>query len=211
VPTYTFFSSAADGWIASDNPTYATARTGGTLNTSSSDATRFVGQAEFFGYICNEVFLDFDTSSIDDAETVTSATLSLYGAVDESTTDFTLEARIYDWGPAVTTADWVSGASLGALTLVATYATSGGWSTAGYNTFTDVAFAANVSLAGVTRLVVSSDRHRLGNSPGVAGREQVSFYMADDSGTSRDPKLVVVTTAPPGPPLMVVRSNVALA
>lgn len=196
MPTYTIFTTANDGHVQSTgSPTsdYASARTGGTLAADTTASSRYTGQVEFFGYICNEVFFDFDTSTV--VGTITSAILSWYGKTDSSTTDFVIQARLDDFGATVTTADWVSGANLGSFTLLATYATSGGWSTAAYNVFTDVAFPANVNKTGSTRIMLSSDRHLAGTSPGVSGSEQVEGYMSEDAGTTRDPKLVVVSVA----------------
>jgi hypothetical protein len=194
MPTYTIYSGASDGSIQSTNATYATARTGGTLAVQDAASGGLCGQAEFFGYACREAFMDFDTSVITDTDTIDSAALGIYGSNDFSTTDFTIQVRLNDWGGTLTTADWVSGASLSG-TLLATYATSGGWSTAGYNTFTDVAFPANINKAGSTRVMFNSDRHAAGSAPAGFTNEFVDAYYADDAGTTRDPKLVVVTTA----------------
>lgn len=190
--TTVVYSSTADGHINSANAAYATARTGGTLTVDTSTSSQnAVGQVEFFGYNCAEGFLDFDTSGIPDADTVSAAVLDVYGSQDSSTTNFTIEARLQNWGGTLTTADWVSGADLGTPTLLASRSTASGWSTSAYNTFTDTAFPANVNKTGVTYVMLCSDRHRVGNDPGAGGSEFVRFYSADDSGTTRDPKLTV--------------------
>jgi hypothetical protein len=138
--------------------------------------------------------LDFDTSGIEDTETVTTATLSLYGNADGSATEFVSQARVDDWGPTLATGDWVAGESLSGLTLVATYNTASGWSTSAYNDYTsDAAFPANVPKTSVLYLVVTSDRLAAGTAP--TGDETIDNYPAEDTGTTRDPKLVVVTTA----------------
>jgi hypothetical protein len=193
VTTTTVYASAADGRIESDSPTYATARAGNNLVASAANTTDVHGQWEFFNRRCYEAFLSFDTSGIPDGDTVSAATLDLYGQNDGSTTDFVSEARTKDWGASLTTADWVAGADLGSLTLQASRNTSAGWSTSAYNTYTSEAgFPAAVNKTGTTYLMMSSSRHRIGNDPGASGSEKVDAYSADDSGTTRDPKLTVV-------------------
>jgi hypothetical protein len=188
--TTTVFSTTADGRVESEHATYTTARSGANQSSNNSAATMIVGQTVSGNYFIDEGFLDFDTSSIPDTDTIDSAVLSLFGQSNESTTDFTIEARLKDWGGTLTTADWVAGASLGALTLLATYATSGGWSTVAYNDFTsDAAFVSNVSKTGVTYILLDSSRHAAGNTP--TGLERVWCYSADQAGTTNDPKLVV--------------------
>jgi hypothetical protein len=86
-------------------------------------------------YTIYEGFYQFDTSGIGDTDTIDSAVFSLHGHTDNSVTDFTINCRLKDWGTGLTTADWVAGADLSALTLLATFATSG-FTTSGYNDFT---------------------------------------------------------------------------
>lgn len=194
--TSTFYSATADGQIESSNATYGTARSGGTLVANTGGTSANVGQVT--GYACYEAFLSFDTSTIPDGDIITSVTLSLdgTGATDGSDTDFTINARVYDWGPSLTTGDWIAGASLSGNTLVASRSTSG-WSASGYNDFTsEAAFLTAINKAGVTYLVISSSRHEAGTTP--SGNEYVGFATADNSGTANDPKLVVTHISPTG-------------
>lgn len=189
--TLTAHSLAADAFLRSENLVYLTARTGSsvTLFSSSPIVGQTISGADSRVY---EAFLSFDTSSIPDTATITSATLSLDGISDSSTTDFTIQARLYDWGTAVTTGDWVAGESLSALPLLATFATAGGFGT-GYNDFTSEAtFKDNISKTGETRIILCSSRTVNGNAPG--GAEFVTFNFSDAAGTSEDPKLVVEYT-----------------
>lgn len=186
--TYTLFA-AVDGQISSNHSTYSIARAGSSL-ALDNDADAAVGQLVAGNRYCYESFLSFDTSAV--AGVVQSATLSLYGSADGSTVDFVLEARLHDWGATLETGDWVAGADLAAKTLVASYNTAGGWSTSGYNAFTsEAAFVSGINQSGSTRLVLSSSRQRNADVP--PNNEYVIFYASEDSGTSRDPKLVIVS------------------
>ena len=187
--TLTQYSGTADGQIRSADSTYATARTGGTLTATTNGTTATLGQqnAGGSGYYCFESFFGFDTSSIGSTSTIDSATLSLYGATDNTTTDFTANARYYDWGASLTTADWISGASLSSSTLFATFATSG-FSTSAYNDFT-TSTTSGISKTATTNIVVSSSRHEAGTT--AVTNERCTVYAADQTGTTNDPKLVV--------------------
>lgn len=183
--TLTVYADLADGQIQSNNANYSTARSGSALAATTNSATYGVGQAPT--YYIYEIFESFDTSSVPVGSQISAVTLSLYLSSDTSTTDFTHEARVFDWGASLTTADWIAGADLGNYTLVATRATSG--IAAGYNDFSDVAFTSNINAGGSTRIIINSDRHRAGTTPTQV--ETVSWYAADQAGTTNDPKLVV--------------------
>lgn len=196
--TATFYAGTADGYLSSRDDDYSLARAGtGALLSFNTTATEgYVGQAADgnpgFLYQCTEGFLSFDTSSLPDDAVILSVTLSLYGDTDSSTTDFTINARAHDWGAEITGADWVAGASLPAKTLLATFATSG-WSVAGYNDFTsEAAFLTAINKNGTTYIILSSSRHEGNNTP--SGDEYVLWETANNSGTSKDPKLVVEYT-----------------
>ncbi|MCC6959236.1 MAG: hypothetical protein IT301_05265, partial [Dehalococcoidia bacterium] len=197
--TLTVYSDAADDFVRSSDATYATARSGsGTLDLGSAVEGNelWIGQRLLFVYYLQETFLSFDTSPLGAGATVSAVSLNLDGIDDHSDTDFTAEARLFDSGATVTTGDWVAGASLSALTRVATFATSGGWGT-GYNTFTEdgTNFQTGVNLTGPTRLVLVSDRVVAGTSP--AADEYVRAWPAEWDGTTEDPNLVITYTAPP--------------
>jgi hypothetical protein len=193
----TFFSTTADGIVRSGpGTTYSTVRAGTSLFLDNAGTTFPVGQTFITpNYRCWEGFLDFDTSSIADTDTIDSVVLSLWGESNESDTDFTVEARLQDWGATLETTDWIAGADLGTPPLMATYATTG-FTTGVYNAFTsDAAFVGNINKAGVTRLVLCSERHRNNTTP--TGLERVIFQSNEGAN---DPKLVVTHTAPGGAP-----------
>jgi hypothetical protein len=190
VSTLTVYSDAADGLVYGLNATYTTARS----TASVADGTYlFIGQA--LGYYCGESFLSFITSDVPDDATISAAILSLYVAGEQSVTDFTLEARLRDWGATLTTADWVAGASLSALTLLASKSTVG-ISGAAYLALTsEAAFATNVNKTGTTLLLLDSSRHVAGTTP--TGNEYIDCSSSEYAGTTQDPKLVVTYTALP--------------
>lgn len=187
-----FFSSTADGYINSGDTTYANARagTGSVLSASTGGSTALLGQLLAAGsYSCREAFVSFDTSSIDDAATITAAVLSIYWDDDFTDDgDFTIEARAHDWGATLTTADFVAGASLSSKTLLASLGTAS-WAT-GYNNLTsESAFVSAVNKTGTTYVLLASSDQRLNTAP--TGQHYVSLQMAETSGTSQDPKLTV--------------------
>lgn len=193
--TLTAFADESDGWLNSYSTDYATARAG-TGSFGGPFATGHnVGQVPAGGgdpYNVYEAFLSFNTSSILDTSTVTAATLSVWGAPDASVTDFTMEARLHDWGTAVETGDYVAGDSLSGKTLLATYSITS-WPLSQYNDLTSQgAFASNVSKTGSTRLLLCSNRTTNNNTP--TSNEYVGFAAAETAGTSNDPKLVVTYT-----------------
>ena len=152
---------ADDGEEGGANGTYAAARagTGSQFGADAASIYAVVGQAKvvayFTEYQVQEAFLAFNTSSIPDGDTVSAAVLNLTSQQDQSATDFTLEARLYDWGASLTTADWVT--SLSSQTLLAHRDTASGWTATTAYDLTDDAFAANVSKTGSTRLLLCSD------------------------------------------------------
>lgn len=191
--TLTVYADSADGQIYSTDATYSTARTGAGLAASGVGTVLTVGQQT--GYYLYESFVSFDTSSIVDTATVTAADLSLVVAGSGLNTNFTCEARLKNWGAGVTTADWVAGGSLSALTRVATKTSASGATTGTRYSFTEdgTNFVNNVSLTGTTYLILVSDRLVAGNAP--TNNEYISWKSSETAGTTDDPKLVVTYTA----------------
>jgi len=190
--SYTIYSGSGGGYIRSANNTYSTARAG-----SSLTATTGAGEAHAWGQErsgssrrCYEAFFAFDCSSVTGTASV--ATFSEYGLLDASTTDFTMEARTKTWsGSGLTTADWVAGASLSGLTLLASRSSSG-WSTSGYNAWTsEAALLTAVDLHGSLEFLTCSAEQTSGSDP--TNDEYVGCYNSEESGTSTDPKLEITS------------------
>ncbi|HEV2084852.1 MAG TPA: hypothetical protein VGR09_07205 [Gemmatimonadales bacterium] len=187
MPTTTIFGDPADGYNRSQDAAYAVARATGTLAFFGTILN--VGQ-DNSGIWCQESLVGFDTSGL--TGTVTAATLSLW--CTSNGTLFTAEARVFDWGTVADTADWVAGDSLAGLTLVATLPQA--FTVGAYNDFADVALAANINQAGFTRLLINSDRQRLGTAP-TGTDESAGFTEAGAAGTTNDPSLTVTTALVP--------------
>ena len=190
--TTVIYADTADGHVVGSSTTYSTARSTA-VSADATLATGNVGQNKVSStYSCFELFFWFGTATIADSDTVSAATFSLYLSSDLSITDFTMIAALHNWSDTLTTADWVAGASLAAKTTVATLASSAIGS--GFHSFTDVAFPANIDKTGNTRIIVYSSRHSGNNTP--TGAEFVNWSIADESGTTYDPKLTVVHAPP---------------
>ena len=166
------------------------------LGASTAGAIIYIGQYPgLYAYVPQvlEGFFAFDTSALTSGATVSAAVLRVTSYYDNSSTDFDIQARLRDWGTSLTTADWVAGADLSGLTLLGSYATSSGFTAnTGYD-LSDTAMAANVNKTGSTRMLLCSSRTVGNNAP--TNNEAVQIYPADESGTTRDPKLTVTYAA----------------
>jgi hypothetical protein len=88
--------------LAQNNTAWADAQAGtaavADISSSEGDAIAF---ESFFSNICAVIFINFDTSSIPDANEITSARLKLYSSEQSDVGDLssdTLEVRVYNWG-----------------------------------------------------------------------------------------------------------------
>jgi hypothetical protein len=172
--TYTLSPTANVGWLLTDTSTYLGARSG-TGVASGGGSVGYVS-ADFGGkdgIIFNffQAFLEFDTSSI--VGTITSATLRVHVTSDVSTVDFTIQARLYDYGASLTTGDWLAGASIGASTLLASRS-SAGVSDAALNDLTESGtnLQTNINRSGMTRIVLVTDQQSSASDPG-----QITSYF----------------------------------
>ena len=191
----TVYASTTDGDITSSNAVYLTARAGSGLVVSSAGTTFGMGQALPGGVAnCFEGFVSFDTSAVPDTEPITAAVLSLWVVSKVLTADFTIEARTSNWGASLDTGDWVAGASLSALTLLASV-TASATTNGAYNDLAEngTNLQAAIDVTATTWILLDSDRHVAGNVP--LGGEKVSCSSADEAGTTQDPKLVVTSTS----------------
>jgi hypothetical protein len=182
--------------------TYATAYGSG----ESTSSSLFTGQL-YAGavYYLDQTFLEFDTSGIGAGQVVTGVTLSLYGVQnDDIGTAFVLQARTYDFGASVTTADWRTPSQFSALTLLASLSVPTGYGNAAYYDFTsETAFLAAVNMAGMTRIVLESSRYAAATAPtGVERHLWEAIGVANKA-----PKLVVTYTAT-GAPVQIMRTRI---
>lgn len=195
--TTVVYGDASDGEIRSESSDYASARAGSSSVVASTALTnqRVGQQADSFGQrSCFEAFYAFDIgAAIPPGDTITAAELQLWAGSIFTAAGWVAEARAFDWGATLTTADWVPGASLSGLPLLATWAASG---PAGQlKTFTpnadELLEFVDEERAGVARILVNSSRHRIGNDPGFNASEYAQFGAADSPGTTNDPRLII--------------------
>jgi hypothetical protein len=137
-----------------------------------------------------ETFLAWDVSGAPVG--AVSAELALWLASDQTAEDFTVEVRLYDWGATLTPADWIPGADIAALPLLATLDTAAIYPEGEYKTFaTTAALLTAIADAqagdGVLRVVVVSSRTTQGvpwsrTQDYPAGvPEALAFASADDA------------------------------
>lgn len=189
MPTVTAYSISSDNYISSTNSTYTTARAGSGIFSvgTATISTMTVGQAGT--YTCYEGFVDFPTSTASVIDTITSVTLTFNVTANTLSGDV-INARVFDWGTSVTSADWIAGANIGNYTLVASSGFSG---TGSFALTGNDAFIASINKAGSSRYILTSGNFE--NAVSTAGSVTVS---SGDSGTGTAPKLTItgVTTYP---------------
>jgi len=143
----------------------------------------------------------FDTSSLTAAATISATVLSLYGSNKQDDLSITPNVDIYVSGPATNTAV-VAGDFDSVLTTSQTGSpiTYAGLSVVGYNDFTfNGTGIGNVSKTGISKFGTANANYDVANSaPTWATTNSSGFntYMADQTGTANDPKLVVTYTRP---------------
>jgi hypothetical protein len=87
-------------------------------------------------------------------------------STNQTDTDHVVQARLSDYGSSITTADFVPGASLSALPLLATFNTSG--MIVGNNVMTESGtnLRDNINTSGFTRILLHSDLQTNASDPG---------------------------------------------
>jgi len=187
------YCDSEDGDLYGYSATYSTARTtyaGGELGASSI----FVGQYyESSAYCMGEGFVKFDTSGLPDTDTIQGGVLKFYITDESSATDFTLRAYLRDWGTALSSADWVSGASMGAFTLLATKSSVGATDETSLEMVAEPALLTQISnqvgAGGSLRIILTTDRVMAGNTP--TGKEFFRFAASEIGGSPNVPCLTV--------------------
>jgi len=185
-PTETSFSLGADTdddyLRKSSAASYAAARAStSVLYTGSSED--YVGQAFAGGttWLIFRPYLKFDTSAINDADTVFTAKLRLYLTNDWSDTNFTIQVRSFTWsGGGLTSADWRATPS--GDTLIGSFSSAD--LPAANNWFEIDISTAAISLTGNTEFYLISSRDD--DDPGTAptGNEGITFEAREAAGTN---------------------------
>lgn len=195
--TVTVNSTTGDGSVLSYtfSGVYETARAG--TDSLTTNTHLLVGQTQdnsITYWDCYQSFLNFNLTGIGiPALTVfTSATLSLYLEADGSTTNFNVEARTSNWGSSVDTADFVAGASLSGLTLLASVGT--GSLIGAYNPFTESGTALRDASAtalagdGIVRMLLDSDNQANDSPPTL---DENVIFESTTSASGHPPRLTL--------------------
>ncbi|MDR9459511.1 MAG: IPTL-CTERM sorting domain-containing protein, partial [Dehalococcoidia bacterium] len=194
----TFYSTSSDGFLEIANSSYTAAHDAANADVIWSALTwSAIGQAFISGnYQIYRNALFFDTSSLPDSAVVTAATLSLYGSVDYSTTDFDITVVdgsllndplvLGDYGDLLT--QTISGGAFN----------TSGFSVSGYN---DIPLNPTgmgwISKTGMTKFGLRSSREIASIVP--RGYEAININQYEE-GVGYQPRLVVsYDTAAPTP------------
>ena len=189
--TVSIVGDQTGGLVYSQDAVYANARSGSNLAFTASVGGDYLAGQRLTGgiYHVRQYHHAFDTSFIGGGSVISVDSLYFKRVLDASTTDFTVEARGYDWGDALGTADFVSGTNLGTYPLLASKGTAG-WGDTWSGADIDAAFAGYINKTGMTRFITASSRQRTGDVP--AGDEYIEFATEHTTTAYGDrPKLVL--------------------
>lgn len=201
-------STSVDGYVRRQgvNETWSTIYNGaGADSEDSTDDTR-IAQIECsattnqFGSLCRGIFL-FDTSSIPDEATITSATFSLYltAVTDQLAQKLGITSSDPVSDTAIANGDYAI-AKFGS-TKFATDIDLTDLNTGQYNDFAlNASGLAAISKTGITKFAarISGDIENTAPTWATGETARVAGRYADFTGTDNDPKLVVNYTIPSG-------------
>jgi len=140
------------------------------------------------------IFL-FDTSIITDTNNIDSATFTLVGTAKADTDVRTPNINVYASAPASNTGLVAGDYDSFGTTEFSTSITYGSWNTSGDNDFVlNASGLAAVDATGVTKLGIRNANYDVADvEPTWVSGQDMAFknYMADQTGTTSDPKLVV--------------------
>jgi hypothetical protein len=197
--TVTDFYSAAGANSPCDGASSKFASTwSGARDASSGDSASITSSIEsvyIFRYSASQwqvarLFHLFDTSSLGSGATITSASVNLYGQGKGSSEGSINDIHIVSSNPASTNTLVVADYSTFGSTSYSSIAL-GSISTSGYNQFTlNASGISNITKTGVSKFGARSWGDINNNAP-AGSSSTCNFYMADESGTSKDPYLRV--------------------
>ena len=187
--TSTFYPESGDKFLGAANSVFATARDAATASDSNSAATEGYTICRTTGsFLIRRTFQNYDTAAIDDGDTIDSAVASIYIFGNNSPSG--KEHSVYGSTAAdtITTADYDQA---GTTAFSDTPLDDGTVTTSAYNsqTFNATGIAA-INKSGLTKLVW---RQKTNDADNVApsGAGFLNFYNSAESGTTKDPKLVI--------------------
>lgn len=203
--SYTIFSSTGDIAVRVSNANFATARGASSGSTSGTTSTYLSVGLESTTYNFYIGFFMFDTSVIDVAETVTAAVLSIYLVGDNAGTaanQYTIcQSTQATWNSPVGDDFDQRGTVESATRKNRKVSTE-----SGYEDFTFTATGlghiakntqtnpASASASGKSQFTLAYAKDLDNSAPTTNDYNQV--YLADQVGTTNDPKIVVTTTIP---------------
>lgn len=202
----TVYSNTTDGWVGKfDSNNFATTKNAATGQLAAdNEANPAVCETGISGgnYRLVRGFLDFTLSGIPAGATITAATVSLFVTSKEnSDNDGEDTFGWYEGTQAnpITTADYDAFNS----TLISDAVDLGSITTSAYNAWTLNASGIAVlqaAIGGTAKLVVREGHDVSGNAyAGADGTvNRIVVYLADQAGTTNDPKLDITYTTPGG-------------
>lgn len=200
-------TTTVDGLVFDNQPdaTFANKRSAagdGAQPSAASNNTPLLGSAgttDQYAQIWRNVYL-FDTSSIPDTDTISAATLSVFGTADK-TDNFSQSATIVQSAPASNTNLVAGDYALANWTMTQQNNTDisiASWTINAYNDFDlNATGQGNVSKTGVSKfgMVFSGDRTNTAPAWSASLNAFIGTYFADQALTTNDPKLVVTHAA----------------
>lgn len=191
VDGYIYYNNANQSWATLRNAATGSGIDGNlgddvicriTAGTSSNTWSQFV----------RAMYL-FDTSSIPDGNTVSSATFSLNGTATWTENSFSDSVSLVSSAPASNTALVAADYDQFGTTKFASDIAMASWNTSGYNDFAlNATGIAAISKTGITKFGVrnTSDNDNAEPTWSSGAKSEISGNYAEATGTSTDPKLV---------------------
>lgn len=200
-------STSVDGWISKGNSSvWSTTRdaTSGALVDDGDDAIiqdntggegPSTGKTSGGFFVVGRLFTLFDTSSIPDSDTISSATLSYYvSATANGDNDGDDWINIYTTSPASNTNLVLDDFDQIGSTAQSTQIDIGSITTSAYNNWAlNATGISNISKTGITKFGAREGHDAIDSAyaGGNNTRNYITVYLAEQSGTTTDPKLVV--------------------
>jgi hypothetical protein len=188
-------TTTVDGYSDYVDATYSTARNAATGETANDSVGSETGpQHSLFSgqYYIRRTFFLFNTASIPDTDTITSATLSICQSDASHNANSGHTTAVVSSNPASNTAistadyDQLGTTSFGSASYSGTNDT--------YKDFSlNSSGLSNISKTGVSKFGQRGTEDINNSAP--TGLNQTNIYYADNTGTTRDPKLVVTHAA----------------
>lgn len=186
-------ADASDGVLQSEHSVWSNTQAGSNLVVDTTGTNEVVSASNEFTDSIVTYFGGYDTSSIDVGATIQDYTFTFYASGNPAVGDSqTIECRAYNWGPTLTTADWINysiATNWTNLPLMASLA-SGSWSgpSGTANALTSGMEISSINKTGFTYIALNLSRVT-GTQPTT--ENFIRIFTANQTGTTSDPLLVV--------------------